>query len=403
MYDLVLCVLATTKNNRLSQFSKIGHTKTNKYKYKIVYLVDNEEKPVDLVEEWYNCPNYHHSTRLIYYLKNTNEKSRWFMQVDDDSCTDIEKTIDLLDYFYDSSDSIMLTGSSSYFLNVPRYLDRTLRMEMLFSHTIDPKLQQVLKDMRIKNLFIKTDDLNKFEVVPRLCHGWEQNVFSNRAFEKIKKYNRTQEFLESCSKNKPEFSDEVPFLFSKIAKIPISQCCFFSPLPDIEEYTAINNSGRFSHIHHMTENLDLTCHLEKIIKNNIKFNEKKEIEEYLESNIENSEWIFFHINNDQIISRCAIKFNENKTISVSQVELSNEFKINLNYEKYELENKKWQLENKNIKITNVQNQSIVFSKTKDKMYIANLDDQIYILSKLSPIDRVYWNHKMSFGINSRVN
>ena len=297
----------------------------------------------------------------------------------------------------------MLTGSSSYFPTVPRYLDRTPRMETLFSHTIDPKLQNVIKDLNIQNLFTDTDDLNKFETIPRLCHGCEHNVFSNGAFDKIKKYNRTQEYLDSCIKNKPEFSDEVPFIFSKIAKIPISQCYFFSPLPEIEEYTGINTSGRFSHIHHMTENLDLTFHLENIINNKLEFQNKKEIQDYLENNIENSEWIFFHISDNKIFSRCAVKFNLDKTISISNVEFSNEFSINTNYEQYEFQNKKWDFDNNNIKITNCQNQSIVFSKTKDKMYVANLDNQIYILSKLSPIDRVYWNHKMLFGINSRIN
>lgn len=403
MLDLVLCVLATTKNNRISQFSKIGYKKTNKYNSKIVYLINNEEKPIEINDEWYNCPGYHHSTRLIYYLQNTNDQSRWYMQIDDDSCTDIDKTIELLDYFYDYQDSIMLTGSSSYFPTVPRYLDRTPRMETLFSHTIDPKLQNVIKDLNIKNLFIETDDLNKFETIPRLCHGWEHNVFSKGAFEKIKKYNRTQEYLDSCIKNKPEFSDEVPFIFSKLAKIPISQCSFFSPLPEIEEYTGINKCGRFSHIHHMTENLDLTFHLENIINNKLEFQNKKEVQDYLENNIENSEWIFFHISENKIFSRCTVKFNLDKTISISNVEFSNEFVINTNYEQYEFENKKWHFEKNNIKITNCQNQSIVFSKTKDKMYVANLDNQIYILSKLSPIDRVYWNHKMLFGINSRIN
>lgn len=402
MHDLILCVLATTKNNRISQFSKIGYKKTNKYKYKIVYLINEENKPENLDGDWFNCPGIHHSTRLIYYLKHTNDQSRWFMQVDDDSCTDIEKTIDLLDYFYDFQDCLMLTGSSSYFPTVPRYVDRTPKMETLFSNTIDPKLQQVLKDMKIQNLFIQTDDLNRFENIPRLCHGWEQNVFSNGAFVKLKKYNRTQEFINNCIKNRPEFSDEVPFIFSKIAKIPISQCYFFSPLPEIEEYTGINKSGRFSHVHHVTENLDLTIHLTNIIENNICFNNKKEIEKYLEKNIENSEWIFFHIDKNKIIARCAIKFESDQSIKITNVEFANNFEINFNHTKYEFENKKWKLKESNIEIINNQNQCIFFSKTKDKLYMANLEDQIYILSKLSPIDKVYWNHKMLFGINSRI-
>jgi hypothetical protein len=401
MYDLIFCVLATTKNNRLYQFSRIGYKKSNKYKTKIVYLVNNEDKPEFLEGEWFNCPNHSHSTRLAYYFSKTADESRWFMQVDDDSCTDLDKTIELLDYFYDDQDPVMLTGSSSYFPIVPRYIDRTPKMETLFLHTIDPKLQQVLKKMQIENLFVETSDLNNFEFVPRLCHGWEHNVFSFAGVKKIKKYNRLEEYIEHCLECKPEFSDEVPFLLSKIAKIPISQCYFLTPLPELEEYTGINKNGRFTHIHHMAEPLDLIFHLENIIENKFTFENKKQVCEYLEKNPENTEWFFFHVIDNKISARCAMKLNLDHSIEIMNISIANipdYFKINFNYEKYELQNKKWQMKNGKITITNDKNQNLDFSKIKDKMYGSIINEkEFFILSKISPVDKLYWNRKKFFG------
>lgn len=401
MYDLIFCVLATTKNNRISQFAKIGYKKSNKYKIKIIYLVNNEDKPEFLEGEWFNCPGHSHSTRLTHYFSKTDDKSRWFMQVDDDSCTDLDKTIELLDYFYDCQDPIMLTGSCSYFPIVPRYIDRTPKMETLFLHTIDPKLQQVLKKMQIDHLFIETNDLNNFQVVPRLCHGWEHNVFSFGGVEKIKKYNRLQEYIDQCLECKPEFSDEVPFLLSKIAKIPIAQCYFLTPLPELEEYTGINKNGRFTHIHHMAEPLDLIFHLENIIENKYNFENKKQVCEYLEKNLENTEWFFFHVFDNKINARCAIKLNLDHSINIMNINIANipdYFKINFNYEKYELQNKKWQMKNEKITITNDKNQNLDFSKIKDKMYGSIINQkEFFILSKISPVDKLYWNRKKFFG------
>jgi hypothetical protein len=401
MHDLIFCVLATTKNNRLSQFARIGYKKSNKYKIKIIYLVNNEDKPEFLEGEWFNCPNHSHSTRLAYYFSKTADESRWFMQVDDDSCTDLDKTIELLDYFYDDQDPMMLTGSSSYFPIVPRYIDRTPKMETLFLHTIDPKLQQVLKKMQIENLFVETSDLNNFEFVPRLCHGWEHNVFSFAGVKKIKKYNRLEEYIEHCLECKPEFSDEVPFLLSKIAKIPISQCYFLTPLPELEEYTGINKNGRFTHIHHMAEPLDLIFHLENIIENKFTFENKKQVCEYLEKNPENTEWFFFHVIDNKISARCAMKLNLDHSIEIMNISIANipdYFKINFNYEKYELQNKKWQMKNGKITITNDKNQNLDFSKIKDKMYGSIINEkEFFILSKISPVDKLYWNRKKFFG------
>lgn len=406
MYDLILCVLATTKNNRLSKFSKIGYKKSNKFNSKIVYLVDNEQKPDFIQEDWCDCSGHSHATRLVEYLKNTKEEFRWIMQVDDDSCTDIDKTIELLDYFYNHQDSVMLTGSTSYFPVVPRYVDQTNIVETCFSHTLDPKLQQVLKKMKIENLFTSTDDLNSFEVIPYLCHGWEQNAFSKSAVENIKEYPRLQEYIDACLEFKPQFSDEVPFMLAKIAKVPIAQCYFFSPLPNIEEYTAVNKTGRFSHIHHVCEPQDRVQHLEEIINNNLIFENSEQVKQYFEKNIHNTDWFLFNVTDEKICSRCAIKLKNDNSIEILKIEVNcfaashscSEFEINYNYEKFNLEKKSWKFHEDRVIITNENGQDLIFSKIKDKLYgVKTAENDYIILSKINPVDTVYWSHKRFFG------
>lgn len=406
MYDLILCVLATTKNDRLSSFSKIGYKKSNKFNCKVVYLVDNEQKPDFIQDDWCDCFGHSHATRLVEYLKNTKEEFRWIMQVDDDSCTDIDKTIELLDYFYDHQDPVMLTGSSSYFPVVPRYVDQTNIVETCFSHTIDPKLQQVLRKIKIENLFVGTDDLNNFNVIPHLCHGWEQNVFSKSAVEKVKNYAKLQEYIDACLEFKPVFSDEVPFMLARAAKVPISQCYFFSPLPNIEEYTGVNKTGRFSHIHHVCEPQDRVQHLEEIIDSNLIFENSQEVNEYFEKNINNTDWFFFNVTDEKISSRCAIKLKNDHSIDILKVEINcfvatnscSEFSINHNHEKFNLEKKSWRFHEDKIMLKNENDQELVLSKIKDKLYGVKIAENDYvILSKISPVDTVYWSHKRFFG------
>lgn len=418
MYDLILCVIATTKNNRLPIFQKIGYTKS-KYKTKIVYLVDSDDRP-DYIDEdcWFNCyggVGHSFTCRFVEYLKNTYDEAKWFMQVDDDSCTDLDKTIELLNYSYDYEDPVVLTGSFLFQLNLPRYADRTIDTSPCFTNNLDQKLQKILLDMNTENLFVGTDDLNKYEVMPYVARGWEQSVFSCGALNKIKKYDRLQEYVLNCAKIDPEFSDQVPFVLAKLAKIPISQCFFITPTPSVEEYTAINKNGRFSHVHHICETWDQMKIFENIVEEKRVFESARDIEEYFDSYKENSEWLFFHIVDNTIKSRCLLKFVDNKQIEVMDIKFIGlvsyssvpETPINLNESGYEFQKKQWEFDSKtnSFVITNQANQKIFFSKIRDKLYgFKTNENEVFILSKTHPLDSVFWHKSLFVGTSfARIN
>jgi len=391
MYDLILCVLATTKNNRLPVFNKIGY-KSTKYKTKIVYLVDEEDKPDFIKDDWHKSPNYPLSVRFVHYIKNTKDEFRWLMQVDDDSCTDLDKTVELLDYFYDYKDSMMLTGSFNYFLSLPRYSDQEKIIQSCHCYSVEPIIQKIYDKINVEHL---PEDLNDYGLAPYINNGWEHSVLSNSAANKIKKYDKLQEFIDGCLEFKPNFGDQVPFALAKIAKVPIANCHFLSPLPTIEEYSAINKNGRFSHIHHVCDYWSDYNNLLNILEQNIVFESPQEVESYLEQHISNSYWFFYSLKCKEILSRFVIKFNENQSISVLDIEYNRNVA-------YNLESKKWILVETNIILENEQNQKISFSKMKNKLYGVQDGDNVFILSKFDSTDMIYWKHKKNCGISNRI-
>ena len=412
MYDLILCVLATTKNNRLEQFQKIGYKPTSKYKTKIVFLQHNEERPsfINEDQEWFDCKNDHFQNRFIEYLKYTKEECRWMMQVDDDSCTDLEETIELLDHYYDYQDNMMLTASCSFKIDDIAYLNRDKDELKIDTFKLDPKLQNILKSFDDK-CFKNIKDSNDFDVTPHVTTGWEHCVLSETAIHKIKCYKRFNEYLESCEKVLPEFSDQVPFVLARLAKIPISNCHFFSPLPTLEEYSVINKKGRFSHIHHVAEYLDQKDIFQKAIEEKIVFEDTKQTKEYFESDFENTSWMFYAISrasdssivNDprnQIASRCALKFRKDH-----KIELLNYPAININSEFIEEKNKLWEIQpfsegmeysdHDKILFKDVNNPDnfVVFTKEKNGTYFYNAQNRsFYILSRIDKYDLMYFAH-----------
>ena len=156
------------------------------------------------------------------------------MQVDDDSSTDIDKTIELLDQFYGHEDSMILMGG------------RNTDMEM--------GLQYVVRDMNEKNILFGSSDINEFnDNIPYFVHAWEPSILSHKAVSKIQNYGKFSEFYDLNLKYQPVFSDQSIYLLSKLAKVPIVEASFLCPYDRPDEYSAINPEGRYSHLHYIKE------------------------------------------------------------------------------------------------------------------------------------------------------
>lgn len=393
MYDLIFCVLTTTKKkNRLPFFHKNGYKKSDKYKIKIVYLVENEEKPEYVNEdiEWYNS-NYHYTIRYLDYLKNTKDQSRWFLQVDDDSITDLDKTIEYLDKYYEFEDSLCL-GSIVTQIFATRYFDRKTIGQLNADCYFEPVYEKILKKTIDQNI-----NLNDIFVSPKSFSAWEYCILSKSAFNKISKFKKLGEFIENCKELKIHFSDESCFVLSNLLKITVSHCSFMTPMPIFEEYSGMNKNGRFTHIHHVCEELDQLHLVENIIQNNKIFENSSQVKNYFNSNLINSYWLFYKydILSKQVTSRCGIKLLENKKVEKlnKNFEDFNGFeKYNLNYNSDSYTIKEWDFSNEEFSIL-VDERKFTFRKEEDNLYRSFTNNEIFILSKLNPLDLIYWSHK----------
>lgn len=241
MNDINLCVLACAKNEkysrRLREFvDSYGYKLEKKdIKARITFLVEDEPKPdfLDGSFGWYNCPNMPLSCRLLKYIKDEPVDSRWLMQVDDDSSTDIDKTMELLDQYYDHDDAMLLMGG--------RNTD------------LERSQQNILRIMKVENFFFGSNDINKFDTTPYFIHAWEPSIFSAPALDRIKGWSRIGEFYDLCMKYRPIFGDQVPYVAARMSKVPIVECLFMSPFAKSEEYSAVTPDGRYSHIHYITD------------------------------------------------------------------------------------------------------------------------------------------------------
>lgn len=236
-----LCVLACAKSEkykkRLLDFIQSYGFKNSdtEHKAKIVFLVEDETRPdfVDESFEWYNCPGLPLSMRFMSYISECDLDTEWIMQVDDDSSTDIDKTRELLEQYYDPRDPIMLMGG------------RNTDLEM--------GLQNIVRTMKVPNFLFASNDISKFDTTPYFVHAWEPSIISRHAVERIRNWDGLREFMDLCKTKRPIFGDQVPYVAARLSKVPIVECLFLSPFCKNQDYSAINPQGRFSHIHYITE------------------------------------------------------------------------------------------------------------------------------------------------------
>jgi hypothetical protein len=268
-YDITLCTVACTKKekyaNRLKEYidSYGFKLKNNNIKVKFVFLVEDEPRPnfIRKNDIWFNCPDIPFSMRWIKYLKETEIDSKWVMQVDDDSSTDLDKTIEILNQCYDADDSVMLMGG--------RNTD------------LESTQQRILRIMKAENFFYESEDITKFDGIPYFIHAWEPSIISKSGIKKIKNWNRLEEYYKLCKTHKPTFTDQAPYVLARLAKVPIAEATFLCPFEWASMYSGINKQGRYCHIHYVTEKWNYFNNFKIAMKENISFNNEEETKKYL--------------------------------------------------------------------------------------------------------------------------
>jgi len=293
MFDLTLCVLATSKNEKaLRQFIEIGRTKSSR-KIKTVFLADiNDEKPEFVLDDWeaMDCPL---SCRFANYLCSSKIDSKWLLQVADDSCTDLDRTLDVINGLYDHQDPVIIAGSSIYLIGSGE--NRTH-----MSVFMEDNIKEVLHEMGVKHLFPGVEDPNKFDLMPHFRHSWESSMISSAGARKISMCESAREFLRCCHSKPPFYGDQVPYVAAKLSKVPVSECSIFCPFPIAARYTGINRNGIYTHIHHVVDYWDELDNFKKILASGAIFDNEKEAGESLRnSSIDDGHWYLTELKNGQ--------------------------------------------------------------------------------------------------------
>lgn len=127
MYDLEIIIPVELNDERIKRrfedFKKYGFKNDLSKKIKIFFMAshDNKEEDLeDLKKGWYEnfdietvvTPHKHVACRIMHYYSNylNPESARWYIQMDEDSMTNIKLLIKKLDEEYDHKDLYQMTG-----------------------------------------------------------------------------------------------------------------------------------------------------------------------------------------------------------------------------------------------------------------------------------------------------
>jgi hypothetical protein len=245
-YDFVLAVLACAKQkylDRLISFVKdYGYKFTNKshINFKIVFLAGETEpheaslkQLIDIEYDWQYMPDMTVANRFLTYIYTNPVDYKWIFQVDDDSSTDIDRTYEILEDFYNHTDPIMFVSSRTTDLCIIQQL--------------------ILREMGIKNVFFGKKNIDDYQNPPMIVHSHEASLLSGEAVVRMKLCKKTLDYLLLSHKYGVYWTDNGVGVLSKICKIPVVESTFSDSWVDenkaMKEYSAIKEDGRLTHIH----------------------------------------------------------------------------------------------------------------------------------------------------------
>jgi hypothetical protein len=209
--------------------------------------------------------------KIHTYLQNnfidlTSER-RWVMQVDDDSSTDVSNLLNLLDFYYDCADPVILTSCKVY-------------------HEEADKRESI--GLFRKYLKRSEDHLTMFfdkKFTNRLSgNTWETGIISHGGLSKIYKTINTTSFFNDFKQIRLSSAGDRWFDFlGYLCKIPTIISPYLSQFNFIDNFSL--NGGDICHIHYLQDKSYESLSLLEYI--NDKFLNKK-IKIYYEDNISSS-------------------------------------------------------------------------------------------------------------------
>lgn len=231
-YDLEVLVPVSSRSiARLNYFKEFGLANIKDRKVLLNIILSDDDIPeiekgwnknidVNVVRSDNKC---HVANLYKFYVDIDLDKSssRWFIRIDDDSCTDVDGLVSNLDLYYD--------------YKTPFYLGNLNPFSLALGG-------EGWVFQKYKNL------LEEYEkIAGSLKNEVECGVLSNAALIKILSNERSRKLLECRSQQEGGFGDCVVALASAMAKIYPIDCPFITYRPLVHEFSILG--GIYNHIH----------------------------------------------------------------------------------------------------------------------------------------------------------
>ena len=220
MYDISFIMICSTNctakadyKKRITLFKEHGLLNIKDKKIKLFLLISSNDIIRDIEEGWnYDVEivksSYDHVAHKFhkFYADLTKDfvsQSRWFMQLDDDSMTNVSDLVDRLDKDYNYKDKYNITGTKEP-------IDNNIILEHYF---------RIMAKTSYKDIF------NKENAYKYVHHGWEHTIFSQGAlYHFISESNNKIILEDSLSIKGVSISkytgDVLPTVLSNICNIP---------------------------------------------------------------------------------------------------------------------------------------------------------------------------------------
>lgn len=232
-YDIeILLPVCRRFSSRVEDFKRYGLLNTSGHRVLVRVLLSDEDLEgveegwpvnVDVMTKKYDCPDHVSNIYRFYADMDSGQlESKWFMRVDDDSCTDVGGLLSNLDAFYDWEGFFYLGDLTT------------------FGQVLEAFEGNVYKDYKYL-----LGDLNK--IAPYLNNEIECGIVSKGAMAKILGCKKSFELLRQRSKLRGGYGDCVTAVAAAMAKVFPIQCPFISHLPKLSEFSLFG--GRLNHIH----------------------------------------------------------------------------------------------------------------------------------------------------------
>jgi len=170
-----------------------------------------------------------------YLMQRAYPKARWYIRVDDDSVTDVDHLLRLLDGQFRADDH--------HFLIADRLND------------MDNPIVLALKYLNIDITGYGVDPNNGSGAFPLFTHEWEFGCFSANTFHEAMDNPDVNKILDFVSKRGGN-TDQITSLMARIIKVHPVQFPWATPHASIAEFSGVVPVGaRFAHIHYCAEDV----------------------------------------------------------------------------------------------------------------------------------------------------